>query len=70
MLNSEDVASEDDVLPDVTGHLNKIIKFTFWLRYILFRMFFSVSNPLQTIQRRSMRYNVKMFATTYISGAF
>ena len=34
---SEDVASktydaEDDVLCDVTGLLNKIIKFTFWLR--------------------------------------
>ena len=49
---SEDVASktydaEDDVLCDVTGLLNKIIKFTFWLRYILFRMFFSVLTLLK-----------------------
>ena len=53
-----------DVLRDVTGHLNKVIKFTFWLRCMLFRMFFSVSNPVGTIVRRSMRYNVKMLATS------
>ena len=26
-----------DVVRDVTGHLNKIIKFTFWLRCMLFQ---------------------------------
>ena len=59
-----------DVLRDVTGHLNKIIKFTSWLRCMLFRMFFSVCNPVETILRCSMRYNVKMLATSQISGAF
>ena len=53
-----------DVLRVVTGLLNKIIKFTFCLRCMLFRMFFSVSNPVETILRRSMRYNVKMLATS------
>ena len=42
------------VLRDVTGLLNKIIKFTFWLRCMLFRMFFSVSNPVETILRRGV----------------
>ena len=45
------------------GLLDRIIKFTFWLRCMLFRMFFSFSNPVETILRRSIRYNVKMLAT-------
>ena len=43
-----------DVVRDVTGHLDKIIKFTFWLRCMLFRMFFSVSTMRYTCMNSHM----------------
>lgn len=55
---------------DVTGLLDLLIKFTFWPRSMLFRIFISVSNPFETIVRHSMGYNVQIVAISYIFGAF
>ena len=51
------------LIGDVEAHLHKVLKFIFWLRYMIFPMFFSISNPVGTILSRSIRYNVKMLAT-------
>ena len=49
---------------DVTGVLDLSIKCNFWPRSMLFRIFFSVSNPFETILRHYMRYIVKIVATS------